>query len=237
MASHQSRVSAGKNLGKAGRIVCEYEAKHILAAYGIGSSGNDLVASADEAIAAAEKFDGNIALKIQSPDILHKTDSGGVALNLETEEQIRTAYDSMIENARTYFPDAVIKGVLVEPMAPPGVEVILGIKHDPKFGPMLMVGLGGIHVEVLGDVAFAPVPLAHAAAHDLLRKLRGACILDGVRGTPASDIGALVEVMAGLSYFAADHADIITEIDLNPVIVHPAGQGASVVDALIVKQS
>jgi acetyltransferase len=143
----------------------------------------------------------------------------------------------MIENSRASFPDADLKGFLVEPMAARGIEVILGVNLDPKFGPMLMVGLGGIHVEVLEDVAFAPVPLSHIAAHKLLRSLKGARILDGVRASPASDIGALVDLMVELSHFAADHVDVIAEIDLNPVIVHREGKGVSVVDALIVKQS
>ncbi len=237
LATDQDRMSISKKLGQADRIICEYEAKRILAAYGIGTSSAFLAASAVEAIAAANKMSGKVALKIQSPDILHKTDFGGVALNLDKGEDIRAAYDAMIENAGTHFPDAVIKGVLVEPMAPPGIEVILGVIRDPKFGPMLMVGLGGIHVEVLGDVAFAPVPLTHSTARDLLRKLKGARILDGVRGTPASDVGALAEMMVGLSHFAADHADAIAEIDLNPVIVHCEGNGVSVADALIIKQS
>ncbi len=235
--SHQNRLNAGKYLDKADRVICEYEAKNILAAYGIGASGNHLVANADEAIAAASKLGGKVALKIQSPDILHKTNIGGVALNLETAEEIRTACGAMIENSRASFPDADLKGFLVEPMAARGIEVILGVNLDPKFGPMLMVGLGGIHVEVLEDVAFAPVPLTHAAAHNLLRNLRGARILDGVRASPASDIGALVDLMVELSHFAADHVDVIAEIDLNPVIVHREGNGVSVVDALIVKQS
>lgn len=234
---HQNRADADKIFSEAGRVVCEYEAKTILAAYGVGASSNDLVASADEAIAAADRLGGKVALKIQSPDIVHKTELGGVALKLEAGDEIRAAFSAMTDSALTHSPDAEIRGVLVEPMAPPGIEVILGINHDPKFGPMLMVGLGGIHVEILGDVAFAPVPLSPAAAHNLLRKLKGACILDGVRGKPASDIDSLVDVMVGLSQFAADHSGIIAEIDLNPVIVHSEGNGVSVVDALIIKQS
>ncbi len=234
---HRNRAGVGESLRKAGRIVCEYEAKRILAAYGIGAPGNDLAMSADQAVAAADRLDGKVALKIQSSDIPHKTESGGVALNLETAEEVRGAYRGMMESVRARFPDAQIKGVLVEAMAPPGIEVILGVGHDPKFGPMLMVGLGGIHVEVLGDVAFAPVPLTHGAAHDLLDKLKGANILGGVRGAPVSDIGALVEVMVSLSRFAADQAEAIAEIDLNPILVHAQGKGVSIVDALIVKQS
>ena len=233
---HRNRASIGKTLGNAGRMLCEYEAKCILAAYGIGSQNNFLVRSADEAVAAAEKLAGKVALKIQCPDIPHKTDIGGVALNLETAEEISSAYDGVIESARFRLPDVAIKGVLVEPMAPPGIEVIIGVIRDPTFGLMLMAGFGGIHVEVLGDVVFAPVPLDRAGAHEMLGKLKGARILDGIRGSPASDIRALVRLMTDLSRFAADHGEIIAEIDLNPVIVHSDGNGVSVVDALIVKQ-
>jgi hypothetical protein len=125
--------------------------------------------------------------------------------------------------------------VLVQAMAARGVETILGVTRDPDFGPMLMVGLGGIHVEVLKDVAFAPVPLGADDALELLGRLKGAALLDGVRGAKPADKQALAELMAALSRFAADHADTVAEIDLNPVIVHPAGEGLTVVDALIIK--
>jgi len=121
-------------------------------------------------------------------------------------------------------------------MARPGREMILGAMRDPDFGPMLMVGLGGIHVEVLRDVVFSPVPIGREEALSLLDELQGAAVLDGVRGAPPADKVALAELIATLSRFAADHADLIEEIDLNPVIVHPQGQGLSVVDALIVKR-
>ncbi len=134
------------------------------------------------------------------------------------------------------IPPPAIDGVLVQRMAPPGVEIILGITRDPDFGPMLMVGLGGIHVEVLRDVAFAPVPIGTDEALSLLGELKGAALLDGVRGAPPADRAALAELIAALSRFAADHAEQIDEIDLNPVIVHPQGQGLTVVDALIVKR-
>jgi hypothetical protein len=114
--------------------------------------------------------------------------------------------------------------------------MILGVHRDPDFGPLLMVGLGGMHVEVLRDVAFAPAPLGLDEAHELIGQLRGAAVLDGVRGAPPADREALAQLIVALSHFAADHADQIAEIDLNPVIVHPAGQGLSVVDALIVKR-
>jgi acetate---CoA ligase (ADP-forming) len=126
--------------------------------------------------------------------------------------------------------------VLIQRMAPPGVEIILGITRDPVFGPMLMVGLGGIHVEVLRDVAFSPIPIGPDDALALLGELKGAALLEGVRGAPPADRAALSELIAALSRFAADHAGQIDEIDLNPVIVHPKGQGLTVVDALIVKR-
>jgi acetate---CoA ligase (ADP-forming) len=122
-------------------------------------------------------------------------------------------------------------------MAPPGREIILGITRDACFGPMLMVGLGGIHVEVLRDIVFAPVPITEKQALALIDQLKGAALLGAVRGAPAADRAALAELIVNLSRFAADNTELIKEIDLNPVIVHPAGQGLTVVDALIVKRS
>jgi acyl-CoA synthetase (NDP forming) len=125
----------------------------------------------------------------------------------------------------------------VQQMVPKGVEVIVGVTRDDTFGPLQMVGLGGIFVEALRDVAFAPAPLTREDARDLLAQLRGARLLEGVRGEPPADVDALVDVLVAVSRFAADHADAVAEIDLNPVIVHPRGQGLSVVDALIIKRS
>ena len=141
----------------------------------------------------------------------------------------------MLSRAKAAHPDAHTEGVLVQAMARPGVEMILGVHRDADYGPMLMAGLGGIHVEVLRDVAFAPVPLGRDDAARLLGELRGAALLDGVRGATPADREALIDLIVALSRFAADHADAIAEIDLNPVIVHPEGEGLTVVDALIVK--
>ena len=143
----------------------------------------------------------------------------------------------MLAAAKKYAPHAHIDGVLVQPMAAAGRDVILGINRDPTWGPLLMVGLGGVLVEALGDIALAPVPLDRAAAGALLGRLKGAAILGAHRGAPPADTDALIDVMVRLSHFAADHADDIAEIDLNPVIVHAKGQGVTVVDALIVKQT
>jgi acetyltransferase len=159
-----------------------------------------------------------------------------VALGIAGDAAVREAYRKVLDNAKTAHPDALIQGMLVQQMAPPGIEIILGVTRDPVFGAMLMVGLGGIHVEVLRDVAFSPVPIGPDEALALLAELKGAAVLDGFRGAPPADRPALAELIATLSRFAADYADHIAEIDLNPVIVHPAGRGLTIVDALIVKR-
>ena len=234
---HPNQPKVRELLADAGRVLCEYEARALLALYGIGDDPGAPAKSADEAVAMAAKCDGPVALKIQSPDIPHKSDAGGVFLDVSGDEAVRAAYAHVIDAARANSPEADLRGVLVEPMSGKGVEMVLGINRDDKFGPMLLAGLGGIHVEVLKDVAFAPVPLSENAARSLLARLKGAKILDGVRGSGPSDIDALVQTMTGLARFASDFAGEIAEIDLNPVIVHGQGKGTSIVDALIIKQS
>jgi len=223
-------------LAAAGPVLTEAEAKELLARYGVPRPPEALAASEDEAVAAAARIGGRVALKVQSPDILHKTEAGAVMLGLAGEAAVREGHRTVLSRARAAQPQASIRGVLVQAMAPRGVEMILGVTRDPDFGPMLMAGLGGIHVEVLRDVAFAPVPLGADEALALLDELKAKAMLDGVRGEPPADREALAALMAALSRFAADHADAIAEIDLNPVIVHPRGQGLTVVDALIVKR-
>jgi acyl-CoA synthetase (NDP forming) len=224
-----------QSLAKSRGALTEFEARRLLAAYGIGDNAQQhLATTADQAVAAAASVGGPVAMKVQSPDILHKTEAGGVALGLDTEARVREAFAGILDRAKKYNPQARIDGVLVQPMAPRGTEVILGINTDPQFGPLLMVGLGGIHVEVLKDVALAPVPLAKPHALALIDRLKGRALLDAHRGAPAADIDALAELMVRLSQFAADHAESIAEIDLNPVFVHPKGSGVTVADALIV---
>jgi len=222
-------------LAAAGPVLTEVAAKALLACYGVPRPPEALATSAEEAAAAALQI-GPVALKVQSPDITHKTEAGAVALGVSGDAAVREAYQRVMASAKSAHPEASIHGVLVQAMAPPGREVILGITHDTTFGPMLMVGLGGIHAEVLRDVAFAPAPIGPQEAQSLLGELKGAALLDGVRGAPPADRAALIELMASLSRFAADHADLIEEIDLNPVIIHAQGQGLTVVDALIVKR-
>jgi acyl-CoA synthetase (NDP forming) len=229
------REAAAATLAAAGPTLTEHAAKAVLAPYGVPRPPEDLAADEDAAVAAAARIGGAVALKVQSPGILHKTEAGAVLLNLAGEAAVREGYRTVLTRASAGHPDARIEGVLVQSMAKRGQEIILGVTCDSDFGPMLMVGLGGIHVEVLRDVAFAPVPLSPDDALQLLGELKGAAVLDGVRGAKPADKPALAELMADLSRFAADHRETVAEIDLNPVIVHEAGQGLTVVDALIVK--
>ena len=233
--SNATKSSAKAALDSAGSVLCEYQARPILAEYGIGDGQARMVKSAQEAVDIAAGIDGPVALKVQSPDILHKSEAGAVALSLRVADDVRAAYDKIMASAKAYNSSADIHGVLVQPMAPAGQEMILGVNQDEKFGPILMVGLGGIHVEVLKDVAFSPVPFGTDDARRLLDQLKGAALLHGVRGEAPADIDALVDLMVRLSKFAADHGEQIAEIDLNPVLVHPKGQGVSIADALIVK--
>jgi len=222
-------------LADSGVVLTEVASKALLARYGVPLPAESLATGEDEAVAAAAGIGGPVALKVQSPHILHKTEAGALALGVEGEPAIREAYRQILARVQEPDPQVRIDGVLVQAMARRGVEMIVGITRDPDFGPMLMVGLGGIHVEVLKDVAFAPVPLGEDETLALLDELKGAALLDGVRGEPPADKAALARLMAALSRFAADHADTVAEIDLNPVIVHPEGEGLTVVDALIVR--
>ena len=230
------RQTVGKALSESARVLTEVQAKALLAAYGVKRVPEFLATGEDDASEAAMRIGGPVALKVQSPDIVHKTEAGAVMLGLAGDTAVREGYRTVLARAKAAHPSAKIDGVLVQAMAKRGQEMILGVTRDAVFGPMLMVGLGGIHVEVLKDVAFAPVPLAPDEALALIGELKSAALLDGVRGAKPADKPALVELMVALSRFAADHADTIAEIDLNPVIVHPAGEGLTIVDALIVKR-
>jgi acyl-CoA synthetase (NDP forming) len=231
------RDEVGRALAAAGPVLTEVEAKALLARYDVPRPPAALATTADEAVAAAARIGGPVALKVQSPDITHKTEAGAVVLSVSGDAEVRIAYDRVLAGAKAAYPDAIVNGVLVQAMAAPGRDIIVGVTRDRTFGLMLMVGLGGIHVEVLRDVAFAPVPIAKEQALALTDRLKGAALLGPVRGAPAADRAALAELIVKLSRFAADHAELIAEIDLNPVIVHPQGQGLTVVDALIVKRS
>jgi acetyltransferase len=222
-------------LEKAGQRLTEREAKAVLAAYGLPVTREMLARDADEAVAHAGALGGAVAIKIDSPDIAHKTEAGAIRLGVHGDDAVRKAFAAVIESARQFAPQAAINGVLVQEMAASGVETMLGIVRDPVFGPVVAAGLGGIHVEVLRDIAYRVAPVTAEEARRMLRELRGYKLLEGVRGAPPADIDALVEAIVRLSWFAHDLDREIAEVDLNPLLVFERGAGVKVVDALIVR--
>lgn len=221
-----------RNVRKEGRTaLLEYEAKQIFHLSGAPVSQEFLATTADEAINFAKGTDGKVAMKISSADILHKSDVGGVRLNLETDSEIRTAFNEIIGNAKKYDSKADIRGVHVAPMAPKGVEVIIGTKIDEQFGPIIMYGLGGVMVEILKDVSFRVLPISRISAKKMVEETKSAPILNGVRGEPPHDKKALIRLLLTCSEIIESYPDI-QEMDLNPVIVHQ--KGLSIVDARII---
>lgn len=212
----------------------EADAKAILARAGLDFPEEHLVPVGEDVGEAASRIGFPVVLKICSPDIAHKTEAGGVAVNLRDADAARKAAAEILERAAEHAPKARLDGILVAPMAPEGVETIIGFMQDPVLGPVVMFGLGGIFVEVLKDVTFRAAPFDEAEAMRMIREIRGFAMLEGVRGAPASDVEALARMLSNLSRFAAAHADRIESIDLNPVRVLPRGQGVVPLDALIV---
>ena len=216
-------------------MMCEHDAKELLAAHGIGGiPAGGLALDVADAVRIAGELGGPVAMKVQSDDIPHKSESGGIALGVEGAAAVHEAFERITAGARAFAPEAIIRGVRVEGMAEPGVEVIVGVSRDPDFGPMLAVGLGGVLVEVLNDVVLSPAPVDATEAREMLRGLRGRRILDGVRGVPPADVDALVALLVSVSELAASVGDALEALDLNPVIVHPRGRGVTVADAGIV---
>ena len=212
----------------------EYDAKELLARAGIAVPPHRLVTGPGELDAAAAALGFPLALKIQSPDLPHKTEVGGVRLGIRDAASLRQSYDAMLAELRRRRPDARLQGVLLQPMARPGVEVILGTIRDKGFGPLVMIGAGGVMTELFKDVAYRLAPIDADGARGMLGELRVARLLEGFRGAPAADIAALAALVAQLSGFAAAHRDLVQEVELNPVIVHRAGEGCTIVDALLI---
>jgi acyl-CoA synthetase (NDP forming) len=212
----------------------EYHAKALFAHHGFPVGEEDLAQSAEAAVASARRMAAPVALKIQSPEIQHKTEVGGVVLGVQGDAAVRTAYETMLASVRDKLPDAALEGVLVQKMLKPGVEIALGIVRDPDFGPMMLVGLGGVYIEVLKDVTIEPLPVRRDTALSMLRRLRAWPILEGVRGETPLDIEALALLMERLSLLVEASGDAVREIDLNPVFVYPHGEGVAIVDALVV---
>lgn len=212
----------------------EVEAKQLFAAYGLPVTPTELATSEDEAVQLADKIGYPVVMKIVSPDILHKSDAGGVKVNIKDQESVREAYRTILKNANNYKADANIHGIAIQEMAPWGTEVILGSVNDPTFGPTMMFGLGGIFVEVLKDVTFRVSPVSANQAMRMFSEIRGAPILRGVRGEAPRDQEAMAEVVCNYANMILDLADEIAESDANPVLMYEEGKGVKVVDARII---
>ncbi len=222
-------IDRAKSEGRA--VLTEIESKQILEEAGIATTTARLATTADEAVAAAKEFDYPVVLKVVSPDVTHKSDVGGVRLNLESPQAVSAAFKKATEAVKSALGgDARIEGVAVQKMARPGIEVIIGMSVDPQFGPVLMFGLGGILVEVLKDVAFRIVPLEPRDARQMIREIKGFPALQGFRGQEPADLEALEKLILKVSTFVEAHPEI-EELDLNPVFAYK--DGALAVDARI----
>jgi acyl-CoA synthetase (NDP forming) len=217
---------------KQGRtLLTEIEAKQVLEEAGVPVSPARLATSKEDAAKMADAMGYPIVLKIVSPQITHKSDVGGVALNLASSGDVSAAFDRIIASAKQHVPDATIDGVAVQRMEKQGIEVIIGMTQDPQFGPVLMFGLGGIMVEILKDVAFRVVPITERDARQMINEIKGKPLLDGYRGSDPADIGKLQELLLKVSSFVEQHPEV-AELDLNPVFAYK--DGATAVDARIV---
>jgi acyl-CoA synthetase (NDP forming) len=194
-----------------------------------------LAQSVEEAAAAAGQCGYPVVLKVESPDIPHKTEAGVIRLNLRSEAEVRSAYGEVMRNAKTHAPEARISGVLVQPMVPQGTEIMVGARIDPQFGPMIVVGLGGVFVELLKDTSVRLAPVDAREARRMLGELKAQRALQGFRGAEPVDLDRLADVIARVSEFAADQRARISELDVNPLIC--AGSRIIAVDALIAKRT
>ena len=217
-----------------GAALSEHDSKGLLRAAGINVPNEVLVANVGDVDAAIARVGFPLAMKIQSRDIPHKSEVGGVRVNITRVEQAMAAYADVLAGARNHRPDADIQGVLVGGMASTGVEIIIGSLNDATFGPMVMVGFGGVTTELFRDVVYRPAPVSAAEALAMLGELKAAPLLNGFRGAAPADVDALTDLIAQVSQLAAALRDDVSEIEINPVFVHAAGHGVTIVDALVV---
>jgi acetyl-CoA synthetase (ADP-forming) len=213
------------------KYLLETEAKTICMEYGIPVTKFKLAKNEAEAVKFAEEIGFPVVLKIVSPDIIHKSDVGGVMLNLKDKKEVKAAYRQIMKNVKKHRKDAKIVGVIVQEMAPPSTEVIVGAIKDPQFGPALMFGLGGVFVEVLKDVTFKIAPITEAEAREMLTEIKAYPLLRGYRNMPPADTEAIVKILLNTSRLVTEHMEI-KELDLNPIMVYT--KGAKTVDARII---
>jgi acetyltransferase len=213
-------------------VLGEADARGLLAHYKIPVPPSVLAQNADDALTAARDMGFPVVLKIQSPDIAHKTEAGGVELHVQADS-LKQAHARLMGNVKRHAPTARIEGVQVQKMMPPGHELVVGLVNDVDFGPLVMLGFGGIYVEVLKDVVFAPPPIGRAEALRMIDSLRASAILKGARGRPEADLEALADFLGAVAQLAADGDGVIDQADFNPVLVYPKGKGVVAVDALV----
>ena len=211
----------------------ESESKQLIAAWGVPTSLEVVAKDAEGAVKAAEKIGYPVVLKSDSSDIPHKTEAGVVRLNLRNADEVRAAHAAILSNAKQHAPKATLNGVLVQEMVSGGVEVIVGVSYDAQLGPTLLFGTGGVMVEVYQDVAMRHCPITPTEAHDMIAEVKGAKLLQGFRGKPACDIDALADVLVKVSHLAVNLNGALAELDINPLLVLPKGQGVKAVDALV----
>jgi acyl-CoA synthetase (NDP forming) len=237
------RVSDPEAAPEAARLIAaapcdrltERESKTVLGLYGIPTVREINADSIESAVAAAAQLGFPLALKVESPDIVHKTEAGVVALDVRCIDDLRAAFHRVMANARGAAPKGRINGVLLQPMVPAGIEVVVGVRIDPLLGPLIVVGFGGVLVELLRDSAVELAPVDIDEAMRMLRRLKGAALFDGFRGAPAVDLNRLADIVVRVSEFAADQQAIIGEVDINPIIC--AGPHMMAVDALIIRSA
>jgi acetyltransferase len=217
-------------------VLSESDSKALLREAGIALPDEVLVTEKSALDAAIARVGFPLVMKIQSRDIPHKSEVGGVRVNIATKGEVFLAYEALLESARRHRPDAAFQGVLVGPMAKKGVEIIIGTLLDTTFGPMIMVGFGGITTELFRDVIYRPAPVSATEAAAMLAELKAAPLLNGFRSAARADIPALSHLISQISVLAANYRDQISEIEINPVLVHPEGQGVTIVDALVVRK-
>jgi acyl-CoA synthetase (NDP forming) len=220
--------------GMGRRALTEHEARRFLAHWDVTGVREERTATVDEALAAAARIGFPLVLKAESPDIPHKTEAGVVRLNVQSDVEVRQAYTEILHNVERHAPQAQVLGVLVQEMVHGGVEVIVGLSQDPLFGPVLLLGMGGVFTELYQDVALRVCPITLGDAREMLQEVKGARLLEGFRGQPAADVEALLHLLVRVSHLGAQCQGEIRELDLNPVLVLPHGQGVRAADALIV---
>src|SRR3989475_4907786 len=232
--SAEQHRAIGRLRTAARTTLSESESKQLIAAWGIPVTREVLASSAEAAVEAAERLGYPVALKVDSPDIPHKTEAGGVRLGVQSAEEVRRAYTEIIASALAHAPGAAVSGGLVQEMVAEGVEVIIGVSYDAQLGPIILFGSGGVMVEVYNDVALRRCPITQAEAHTMLSDVKGARVLHGFRGRPAADVEALTQALVHVSHLAIQLDGRLAELDINPLLVLPAGRGVKAVDALVV---